>query len=643
MAHNIPPDFKSLVDARESPDHSFNNIIGIVVDMMPPAVSRKGEHMLTFTLLDLKLADAPGGREGFKIRFFCQDETQLPKVKSIGDAVCLRDIKTMLVQGQRLGLSHFRTKHVVVPNKSIPTPAFSIAYHDRTRIEALGTPLAVKDFDLRQQEYAIALRHSAGMATIIEDRHARMLSNPIPTGPASMRAPPLALPTKQKFVEEPTSAAQPPAKRPKQSSSSLGAKFKLVEELRPNMYADLCGEVVKMYPANWGCDLYITDYTSNDQMRYYPKPEEETDQERDGDTYGYTGPPKKGWPGPYEWLVLKVNLKEPHASYAYQNVKEGDCVLLLNVKGNPSRDGNSRLEADLWADWNDSEKIKIRKVSSANTPEVQALQQRKEKYWASRRHAQPPQIEEEDVPESKASKKAAKKRKKKEREEAAKLALEKEAAELEKKNVNRNMRCTHEDIPVTKVMRILDPQNSMHSNSAPDGREYQLPFINIKYRARVRVVDFEPKDLEDFAVRPEHEYDSDNDNLAWLDNTPASHEWHFALLLEDASIPKSAPETERQRIWVEVHHGSAQFLFGNSLPDPDDLGDNGKLLKQLREKLFLLWGNLEEKTEDEALSNQPFDCVIMEYGVPLEDDDPEQDATSKGWRRMYAMEGASIL
>ena len=78
----------------------------------------------------------------------------------------------------------------------------------------------------------------------------------------------------------------------------------------------------------------------------------------------------------------------------------------------------------------------------------------------------------------------------------------------------------------------------------------------------------------------------------------------------------------------------AQYLFGNDLPDPVDLRENRKLLAQLREKMCILWGNLEEKTELDAISNLPFECCLMEYGV---------DAEDKGaFQRQYRMHGVTI-
>ena len=71
------------------------------------------------------------------------------------------------------------------------------------------------------------------------------------------------------------------------------------------------------------------------------------------------------------------------------------------------------------------------------------------------------------------------------------------------------------------------------------------------------------------------------------------------------------------------------------------------MLKQVEEKLFILWGNLLElKTEmrdrgsdlplppgDNRLQNKPFECCIEEYGheVPIIASNPE------GYQRMHRL------
>lgn len=47
-----------------------------------------------------------------------------------------------------------------------------------------------------------------------------------------------------------------------------------------------------------------------------------------------------------------------------------------------------------------------------------------------------------------------------------------------------------------------------------------------------------------------------------------------------------------------------------------------KALAKLREKLFILWGDLEEKKDPKTeqvmsdVTNMPFECIIAEYGLP---------------------------
>jgi protection-of-telomeres protein 1 len=64
-------------------------------------------------------------------------------------------------------------------------------------------------------------------------------------------------------------------------------------------------------------------------------------------------------------------------------------------------------------------------------------------------------------------------------------------------------------------------------------------------------------------------------------------------------------------------------------------------LKALREKLFFLWGELEEDKKNGALAdgkptkNKPFTCCVQEYGV--RDESQEGD-----WVRMHKMISTTI-
>lgn len=90
-------------------------------------------------------------------------------------------------------------------------------------------------------------------------------------------------------------------------------------------------------------------------------------------------------------------------------------------------------------------------------------------------------------------------------------------------------------------------------------------------------------------------------------------------------------------------------------------------LNKLREKLSILWGNLEERkseatsagqpyppnvmkkgpssASDPELSNIPFDCCIKEYGIELQKHhiDFTNLRTSQGYARTFGLNGITIM
>lgn len=210
-----------------------------------------------------------------------------------------------------------------------------------------------------------------------------------------------------------------------------------------------------------------------------------------------------------------------------------------------------------------------------------------------------------------------------------------------------------------------------------------LPFVNLNFRANVRIVDFRPSKLENFACpkKKPSEYaalsdtdDSDSGSASESEQeimpaftTEREWEWRFHLALEDATVWE---KQEKKTVWVVVDNAAAQCLM--SL-DASNLKRDRENLDALREKLFLLWGNLEEiksrrpskitqnakkggpplhsddeshKEEDKAeqVANRPFACCIRQYGVKItEPESGKADAgESKRWQRMYGFFGARI-
>ena len=115
-----------------------------------------------------------------------------------------------------------------------------------------------------------------------------------------------------------------------------------------------------------------------------------------------------------------------------------------------------------------------------------------------------------------------------------------------------------------------------HVNTPPEGIPYTLPFQNINSRATVRVLDFFPPDLVDFAVPcpKASEYailsggeGSDSDSDQQSDDQEdersiaedARWEWRFGLVLEDAL--GGARNQPRARIQVYVTGPDAEGLL----------------------------------------------------------------------------------
>ncbi|KAK5698942.1 hypothetical protein LTR97_006591 [Elasticomyces elasticus] len=615
-----PEGFFDLATAYKAALYSPVSIIGVVIDIMPPhRVAKTGHWMFTFKLLDQSLQESVYGSEGLKVRFFKENERSLPQIRDLGDVVLLRHLKMMEHRGVPVAMCNFATKALVFPGASIPTPTYSIAYQGTNRLQSLGVPEDIAKLSLTEQAYAIKLKAELRMP---DAKFANTVTETVG----------------KKRDAEPVHDGGPPEKKAR--LSTFGSKFQLVRETRHMKFADLCVQVVRKFSSQFGnCELYVTDYTENREIWYYAPPEEEDTSARDGDDYGYSKQPKKAWPGPYGWMTLKVNVKDPHSLFANSKVDEGDFLLLRNVKMKIMAEG-AKLEGDMWRDDVNHAQINIKKLMSNDVPELQELLARKEKYWAKRQARHPPKA---DEPEKLGKTERKRQKKQKQQEEQAKVAA---AAALVAER-NKHVRCSNDEALLMSVKDILDLSNARHTNSLPNGNSYVLPFVNTQYRTKVQVVDYEPKALEDFAVprlSDEDEELSPIDAVEW--DASQKFEWYFSLCLQDptpASAPVQARDVAKPRMWAHLRHEDAQYLFGNDMDDPQDLRSNSQMLAKLREKMCILWGNLEEKTEVEVASNRPFECCIQEYGIELDDEDPEKADMPLGFKKLFRMFGTTIL
>lgn len=404
-AKSPPPGFVDLTTAQSASKRSVVNVIGVVADLLPARQVGKGDWSITFKLQDPRLRDAFYRGEGLKVRYFKKRMEDLPPIKGIGDIVLLRSANVSEFSNETLLMGSFSTNHLVFSGASIPSPAFKFDYvSGNGKLVCHGTDGLRTSLGPVEQDYIITLKEEMRIDV-------------------KAVAPPAVAP--------PVNAPAGLATQGASLAAGYSRKFKLVKDIQHRVFSDICVEVVKKFTTMSGnCELYVTDYTSNDQMFYYAAPEEKTDHVRDGDAFGYNGVSKRQWPGPYGFMVFKVNLSEPHASFANHLVAEGELIGLDNVKVKlmPS---NNRLEGDMWPDQNNPSKVQVRKLLR-NRKEASDLLLRKSEYWTARLAAVEKATKTETEALEKLTKGQKKRIKRQKDKEAARMRAEQEAALAEK-------------------------------------------------------------------------------------------------------------------------------------------------------------------------------------------------------------------
>ncbi|KAL1956425.1 hypothetical protein VTO42DRAFT_7311 [Malbranchea cinnamomea] len=631
MVAQLPPGFVAL-DTAKSRIFGNYDVMGIAVDVLPPRQSGGTSFSSTFTIKDHDFSSE--WWNGLKVRCFKDKKSDLP-CPDVGDVVLLRKIKIRDFNGAVIGFSSQKDSLVWTifkPNAQDPI-GYSIINQSIPPSSA-------------EKQYAFFLLKHGNCPP----------STPTPAvshTPASAESTALG-----------STSSIPPG--------GPLRKFTLLKDLEYGKFADIVGQVVKVFQSSYdSVTLYVTDYTENKDLFKYAM-EEETEEGRDGDEFNYIPRrAKRPWPGPFGRMTLQVTLFEPHARYARDHVKENTFVVLRNVRIKMGRT-TGFMEGALHTDRIYPKKVTI-SVIDDNDPNdyVREVLRRKLEYWkkakASIRRSEggsKRQLSDNETNNSKQSKKKRQKEKKKQLQKKDDPEQPKPVTfGVKRDELNPHIRSSHPAVPCRSIRDILE--NESHRNSAPGQVEYILPFQNFRYRATVRVVDFFPPKLEDFSVK----YDVDRAMLGDEEsvvsddsNSDAEYgrrkwEWRFCLLVEDGGRGvRYNPGEPRPRMKLFVADADAVFLLGM---DAEDLRANPQALAVLREKLFILWGNLEEcKNENpnfdpdamqSIVSAKPFTCCIKEYGVRAESTSDNEDQEEKeeprnpfGWERRFRMFGTTI-
>ncbi|RAL14925.1 telomere-binding alpha subunit central domain protein [Aspergillus homomorphus CBS 101889] len=606
MPANFIPRLVDISKALASPGNV--NIIGVVVDVMPGVWKSRGSSTcVTFTVKDSNLENGHTW-DGLKVKYFRDNENSLPPVQ-VHDVILLRNLWVRSLQGGTVG--------VAAQDKDIPWAIFRPDPDPVARSSPICGP---QPFEPDNVERRKALYLLDKITSIHDFRKAAVASRPPPPYVVQTSAP--------------------------NSRSYNRKKFSLIKDIQEQTFVDLVGEVIKMYPNDSEkVLLYLTDYTANKDLHDYSPDQGEGNDGCEGDTFGYQRRFRRKWTGPAGQLSLPVTLWEPHASYARQFVKENDVILVYNVHIRKSRI-NGGLEAVVHTNKTHPLSANVLVVQAHKDVRAQQLIERKTEYWESNSRKRKPS----DEDKSKAPKKSKVKARKKEKPEESQKPLSPPVTNRSRYEANPTVRAGNPSVPIRSLEAIVASEE--HTNLSPDNIEYRFPFQNFCYRSKVRVVDYFPPRLEDFSVpvgpAPANE-ESDREE----DSSFTTWEWRFCLLVE--SVPPPPPGQPKQQVRLFVSGPDAVYLHGL---DAVDLRKNSADLSDLREKLFHLWGNLEELKQAAtkegngtppnlgALSQQPFNCCIKEYGVTCRhrvhtlDSDDDTECTHEdcfGWEKRFAM------
>lgn len=621
MADRPPTGYLEIIEAERKCDFQLYNVIGVITDYLKPAQSRGTDLTMKLQLWDTSCTKSPDlNSNGMVIRCFGKDTNSFPRIQDVGDIVIAHDIKTMSKGSQRFGISNKSSTWTVISGSSLlnsSDPQF-------VDVEVRNTPASKFTESSRPSIAELRYANSLVKTKDISTRHG---------------------PPKSTTLDMATSTTEHGGMPP-----PIRKKFRMIKDVvsphqaGASQFVDLVGEVRRVYGAGGNpVEIQLTDYTEHPLLFDYAEPDSTSMQ-------------KSSWVGPWGKRVITINAWDHHGQHVIEKVRNNEIDLgtylrLCNVHIKMDKLG-SMMQGNMRGGNNSGTSITIHCAKDAeHISELKDLITRKRAYNVARKSKAIGFVQDQDEPTKKRHHEQEPaddgKHKQKKSKSAKKRQKQKKADAL---STNQHVRCEAINIPLTSVTSIL--AGEFLDRQTPTGNPYRLPFQNVKYKSSVLVVDFFPDKLEDFATPyrvSEYEalsdYDSLDDEEASLDHaTRKPHDvkwkWHFILMVQDSSVPKkskqvSAEEEDYPTMMLQVTGTDGDYLLNE---EACDLRNQPQELAKLREKLFVLWGDLEERKragEKAGLaSSRPFECLVKEYGVLQPD-------TSQ-WERMFRILGTNI-
>ncbi|KAJ4167774.1 hypothetical protein NW754_011591 [Fusarium falciforme] len=646
--------------------NSMVNVVGVIVDCRAPVPTRGTDWKCQLRIYDSSVEQDT--ESSICLNIF-RPSNEMPKA-GCGDVVLIRSAKVQKYQMDMPSLiTNWKTAISLYQASKIPKPPADASV-------ALHHPIKSKDRlpDNKENAFVSQMYHS-----IDKDR----------------------LPTEVEFESMVL------------TSTNVKDKFNPLENVKDGMFCDMVVQVVKPpYDMGDKVTLWVSDYTKNESF-YEFSYTGDLPGGRDGDPYGYTdkfmdtsSTPSSNWTGPFGKRCVQVTCWEPHATVIREtNIKVGQWVSIRNVQIKLGRN-NANLEGFLREDRGaNGPKLNICPLTLDDpeniNPHMKDALRRKRDYERLKKTQIKDMAEASKAGQKRKSelstesepKKKNSRSKRKAKRAQAQLSQKKDEQPIEISDLNSRVKCENMDKPTSFVAEMTEP---VYHQTTIDGQDVklQLPFVNTNYRSNVRVVNFFPSNLVDFArPKKETEFDILSDDgeeslsgsgseeeedadQSTLDDFAVKRnwEWRFYLELEDAAVPE---KKSKQRMWVAVDNQAAQCLLNL---DASNLRHEKKDLQILRDRLFTLWGELEERkslaqtkkreaqeaarkgkppsdSDDEddqprktrnsdkaPVSSRPFSCCIRQYGVKVLESDPGKADAGEGkrWQRMYNLFGTRI-
>ncbi|KAJ8129529.1 hypothetical protein O1611_g4102 [Lasiodiplodia mahajangana] len=655
------------------------NVIGLVKDYQAPIPTKGSDYKCTITLYDKSIEY---DLAGLAVNVFRHPDemSKVPQPRA-GDVLVISSAK---VQSRGEGIS-------LVANKSTSFHIYSasdIPRPPQSAKSALKPPYGTRQIGEKEHEYVSWLYHHTNKDSVPD------------------------VATFQRQVDQ---------------SIHMKDKFCRLEDVVDGKFCDIIVHVVKTpFDEMDKTTLWVSDYTENDSFYKFSWNGAKQPGRSDGDSYGYFDADIHAatkWAGPFGRRSMQVTCFEPHASRVNSQVQLGEWIRIRNLRIKFGNNGLN-LEGVLHEDrdftrqqvdvlnWDEREVCDPRlKEAIRRKIEYDKLKKKQLKNLAADEGGEGAGTKRK-ADNGEELKDNAKSRRKEKRGAAMKKVEEQDKQAEERLGLNNLgekfrscihitptdrglVKCESREQPVTPLSSILEP---VQWKTTVDGEAVTLtlPFACAKYRTIVRVVDFRPRKLENFATWRKStesdvlsDYSSDSastsgdDNHGSLDRYSGKKiwEWRYALQLEDVN-PKS--KGIKDKFWAVVDNIEAQQLTGL---DACNLREDPDMLNNLREQLFKLWGNLEEAKMQEqqrqitnqrrvaanqpppsspakigsefsrqtngadhgnqdgiALSNKPFACCVRQYGVRVREPNPRWADAGDGyrWVRAFGLFGTKI-